>query len=75
MFKNVCVVALIVTQAENNLSSLLCIINITTINYSIFIEWNIIQHLTQIKKELHVFAGCISEARFIWKKKLNMAKY
>ena len=26
------------------------------------------------KKELHVFAGCISEARFIWKK-LNMAKY
>lgn len=20
------------------------------------------------KKELHVFAGCISEARFIWKK-------
>lgn len=70
------VVALIVTQAEkNNLSSLLCdTSNITTINYSIFIEWNIIQHLTQIK-ELHAFAGCISEARFIWKKKLNMAKY
>lgn len=69
------VVALIVTQAENNLSSLLCdTSNITTINYSIFIEWNIIQHLTQIKKN-YMYLQAVFQKQDLSGKKLNMAKY
>lgn len=59
-------------QIESNPDSLQCdAINVTIINYSIFIEWNAIQQLTQIKKELHVFAGCISEVILIQKKSKN----
>lgn len=69
------VIALIVTQAENNLSSLLCdTSNITTINYSIFIEWNIIQHLTQIKKN-YMYLQAVFQKQDLSGKKLNMAKY
>lgn len=69
------VIALIVTQAENNLSSLLCdTSNITTINYSIFIEWNIIQHLTQMKKN-YMYLQAVFQKQDLSGKKLNMAKY
>lgn len=66
-----CVIAVfVITQVENNLNSLQCdTSNITTINYSIFIEWNIRQQLTQIKKNyMYLFAGCVSEAMFLQKK-------
>lgn len=69
------VIALIIIQAENNLRSLLCdTSNITTISYSIFIEWNIIQHLTQIKKN-YMYLQAVFQKQDLSGKKLNMAKY
>lgn len=68
------VIALIVTQAENNLSSLLCdTSNITTINYSIFIEWNIIQHLTQIKKN-YMYLQAVFQKQDLSGKKIKYGK-
>lgn len=69
------VIVLIVTEAEKNLRSLLCdTSNITTINYIIFIEWNIIQHLTQIKKN-YMYLQAVFQKQDLSGKKLNMAKY
>ena len=69
------VIGLIVTEAEKNLRSLLCdTSNITTINYSIFKEWDIIQRLTQIKNN-YMSLQAVFQKQDLSGKKLNMAKY